>query len=467
MTTVLAALPLLITVGCMVGRMKAHLAAVVSVILTLVIALGPLHVGTAPLLAGLGQIMPTLLEVVAILLGGVLLSQLLTTVGAQGRIAGWIGRVNAGSPDRAALLMVLGVTPFAESVTGFGMGAVVATPLLLRLGFGATKSIILALLGLFLTTWGALAPGTLVAAALGGVDVADLAVRSGLLALWPILVAAVATLLIVNGRRISPLLLVEAVVLALLEWATLATANLLIGPALAGAIAGLVATLLMLGRLRLAGTSLAMDAETARSLLPYGILVVGLLGCTLGVRALGLTGPFTLLTHGSVWLGITCLSTGLLFRLPRDQALPSLLKAVRSWWRVAVATGCFLAFGALFTAAGMSSTLATALAGLGSGYLLLAPVLGGLSGFVAGSNAGANAMFSASQAQTAAAVGASTLQVVAVQNLTSGVLTIAAPSRVALAVTMSPQAQPGPAYRWLLGIGTVVVAGMAVASFLG
>lgn len=466
MTTVLAALPLLITVGCMVGRMKAHLAALVSVLLTTVIALWPLGVGPAPLLRGLGAIMPTLLEVVAILLGGVLLSQLLTTVGAQGRIAGWIGRVNAGSPDRAALLMVLGVTPFAESVTGFGMGAVVATPLLLRLGFGPTKSIILALLGLFLTTWGALAPGTLVAAALGGVDVHELAVRSGMLALWPILVAAVATLMIVNGPRLSPVLVGEAIVLALLQWAALAAANLVIGPALAGAIAGLVATLLMLGRLRLSGTSLSMDRETARSLLPYGILVVGLLGCTLAVRGFGLTGPLTLLTHGSVWLAITCLSTGLLFGLPAGQALPSLIRAVRSWWRVALATGAFLAFGALFTAAGMSSTLAAALAGLGDGYLLLAPVLAGLSGFVAGSNAGANAMFSASQAQTAAAVGASTLQVVAVQNLTSGVLTIAAPSRVALAITMSPEAKPGPAYRWLLGVGAVVVAGMAVISLV-
>lgn len=81
------------------------------------------------------EIAPLCVEVTLILLGGVLLNELRTAVGAQQRLGAWVAGL-CREPARAVVLVVLGVTPFAESVTGFGIGAVVAVPLLRQLGIG-------------------------------------------------------------------------------------------------------------------------------------------------------------------------------------------------------------------------------------------------------------------------------------------------------------------------------------------
>lgn len=52
--------------------------------------------------------------------------------GAGDRLASWVLTVSGDEGRR--LLVVLGLTPFVESVTGFGVGAIVAYPLLYRTG---------------------------------------------------------------------------------------------------------------------------------------------------------------------------------------------------------------------------------------------------------------------------------------------------------------------------------------------
>ena len=126
-----------------------------------------------------GQMGPTVLEVALILLGGVVLSVVMSRAGAQERIAGWLESVEPG-PDRIVtiLLLVFGLTPFMESVTGFGLGVVITAPLLVRMGLGPVKAVVTGLLGLVLVPWGSLAPGTLVAAELGGQGFAELGYRA-------------------------------------------------------------------------------------------------------------------------------------------------------------------------------------------------------------------------------------------------------------------------------------------------
>ena len=75
---------------------------------------------------------PVLIEVLAIVFGGLLLSEAMRRTGRQDVIASWLGRtLGTGTP--AALAVLHGVTPFAESVTGFGIGVTLAIPLLLHL----------------------------------------------------------------------------------------------------------------------------------------------------------------------------------------------------------------------------------------------------------------------------------------------------------------------------------------------
>ena len=136
-------------------------------------------VGAAQAEAAIGGMGPLVAEVAVILLGGVSLAEGMARSGAQDRIAAWLERAESGA-DRTVmlLLLVFGLTPFMESVTGFGLGVVITAPLLIRLGLTPVKAVVSGLLGLVLVPWGSLGPGTLVAAQLGGVGLDELGV-------WP------------------------------------------------------------------------------------------------------------------------------------------------------------------------------------------------------------------------------------------------------------------------------------------
>lgn len=470
MTAVLAALPLLVAVACLGLRMPAPRVALGSVAVALVVAWLRFPITGERALAAASGAWPTLLEVVTILFGGVLLAGVLAATGAQERIAAWIENAAAGEGQSAVLLMVLGLTPFAESVTGFGLGAVVAVPLLLHLGFGPLRSVVLGLMGLFLTAWGALAPGSLVAAQLGGVPLHDLGVRSALVAPVAIVATGFAALLVVHGRRITVAHVVELLLAGTALWAGLLVTNLVLGPALAGAIGGLCATAVCLLRFRLLhGADLRMDHATAKAFGPYAVLVTGLLVCTLALKGMGATGPVMLLTHGSVW-SLAASAYGMVtLGMTRTQAWGAVVAAARKWWPVGLATGGFLVLGTILTATGMSAEVARTLAALGPAYLFLSSFVAGIGGYIAGSNAGANAMFAASQAQAAAQLGVAKVHLLAIQNVGSGVLTIAAPTRVALATTMVPDdsgATARAATRMLLWLGLAVMVGLGLVGAL-
>lgn len=471
MTALLAALPLVVAIACLALRVSAPRAALASIAVAAVLTATAFRVPGRVLADRGWALLPTVLEVLGILYGGVLLAGILAATGAQERIARWIERACAGRGEDATVLMVLGLTPFAESVTGFGLGAVVAVPLLLHLGFRPVKAVTLGLMGLFLTAWGALAPGTLVASTLGGVSVSSLAVRSALIAPVAIVATGVAALLVVHGRRVRAGHLVELVLAGGALWGGLYAANALLGPALAGAVGGLCAAVVSLVRFRVvAHADLSLDGATARALVPYAVLVTGLLACTLAVQGLPAAHPARLLTHGSLWSLIACGVGMRLLGMRRAEATSAVAVALRKWWPVGLATAGFIVLGGLMTASGMSAEVARALAGLGPAYLFLSAVVGGLSGYVAGSNAGANAMFAASQAQAATQLGVAREHLLAIQNVTSGVLTIAAPSRVALATTMvedDAAATGRAATRTLLTLGGVVVVAMGLVGVFG
>ncbi|HJQ30397.1 MAG TPA: L-lactate permease, partial [Rubrobacter sp.] len=78
------------------------------------------------LFAGVG----TSAQVLYVLFGGLLLYNLLSAGGAVEAVSRFLGRLE---PDPAALAagVVVGVAPFFESVTGFGVAVVISAPILL------------------------------------------------------------------------------------------------------------------------------------------------------------------------------------------------------------------------------------------------------------------------------------------------------------------------------------------------
>src|SRR5699024_10032871 len=179
---------------CSSDLLRAGAAGLVSASLVAATVFRP---GAAEVSDATWQLGPLVIEVAFILLGGVTLSVVLSRTGAQDVIVDWLVRTDAG-PDRVVtiLLLVFGLTPFMESVTGFGLGVVITAPLRVRIVLTPVRAVVAGLRGLVLVPWGSLGPGTLVAAQLGGEDVTELGYRSAVLSL-PVLVVSMVTVLVV------------------------------------------------------------------------------------------------------------------------------------------------------------------------------------------------------------------------------------------------------------------------------
>ena len=397
-------------------------------------------------------------EVALIILGGLWLDELLRRSGARDRLGGWLGEVTT-DPGLRVLLVVLGVVPFAESVTGFGVGAIIGVPLLLGMGFGPGRAAVLALLGFVTVPWGALAPGTLIASRLTGVGFTELGVRSALLSLPVIAVCGLAALVIGTGwgpagRRAGSLALTGGTL-----WLGILGANRALGTPLAGALGALAAigAALLLARRaegRLPGARPVLAAW------PYGLLLALLL---LGQAGTALTGGPVAVILGSAatWLLVTCLVTA------RGGGRTALFASLPRWRPVALTTAAFLALGALMAASGMAAALAGAGAPAGDAYAGLAPWLGGVGGFLTGSNAGANALFATAQAEAARQTGLPVIDVVALQNVGAGLTTMASAARIQLTLSLlGPDARDQGIARPVLAIDAVALAALSAAGLL-
>jgi lactate permease len=461
LSVLLAAAPPLVAAALLLARVSPVRASLAA-LLTGVLALLAFPVALGSLIRAEGQALLTGLEVVLIVLGGVLLFELMAVGGAHDRLGAWAARLSS-DPGRRVLVVVLAVTPFAESVTGFGVGVIIAAPLLRRMGLDARRSATIALLGLVTVPWGALAPGTLVAARLGEVPVDDLGVASAVLSGPVFLVCGFTALWVALGPRAAARRLPDLVAVALALWVGIWGANVVVGTPLAGALGAGVALAAALGLvgLRERHGPPPLDRATARAVAPYGLLLGLLLGSRVTGALAGADGlAEALLLSPATWLGVTALATPALMGGPRRSGR-ALGVALERWRPVAVTTLAFLLLGGLMTVSGMASALAASGAGLGRAYLVLAPWLGGLGGFLTGSNAGANAMFAAPQAEAARALGYPLETLLAAQNVSASLLTMASAARAALVVALlGPDARGGV-------LGPVLAADAVVLVMLG
>jgi lactate permease len=399
------------------------------------------------------------LEVVAIILGGLWLDELLRRSGARERLSGWLAGVTA-DPGRRVLLAVLAVVPFVESVTGFGVGVIVGLPLLVEMGFSKRRAAVLSIMGFLAVPWGALAPGTLVAARLGGVGFDELGVRSAWLSLPLFTFFGVAALVVgVGWRGVAARLGTLAVAVGAL-WGGVLVTNLLVGTPLAGAAGSLAAlgALILVAR-RTDGPPPPLDRDLASAARPYGLLLVLLLAGQLAAELLGDGLAATVVGSPALWLAVTCLTT------TPGQRRAGLAAALPRWRPVALTTAAFLALGALMRASRMAGGLAGAGAALGPSYAGLAPWLGGFGGFLTGTNTGANALFAAAQAEAARRIGRPVLDLVGLQNVAASLATMASATRIQLALSLTgDEVEPAAILRPLL---LADAAALAVLSVIG
>ena len=429
----LAGLPIVALILMLVLRLHA----LPSVLIAILLALGltpwfPIEAAAVDEVAA--SLTGVAIAVAFIMFGGIIMSELLSVSGAQERISDWLNRA-AHSPDRAMLLLGLGIAPLAESVIGFGVGVIITVPLLMRLGLSATKSVSISLLGILFGPWGSLGPGLLITTGMSSLSITEIGVWIALFNLpAQLIMGAVMAVVGLGARgalRISGELLVTTVVM----WLALVAVNLWVNPALAGVIASIagITTLILIARLR-GNLVPPLDRATRQAFLPYGVVITSLLLATVVTSLWDLGEAEVILTSPALWIMATAFATPFLLRIPASSVGYCLRRGTRAWFVVCAITVLFIAFGGLLTANGMSETLATGAAQLGSGFLLILPAASFIGGYVTASNSGTAAMITQGITQTAAALEVSPAAMLGAQNAITGAAIMLSPSRFMLAL---------------------------------
>ena len=311
----------------------------------------------------------------------------------HGAIAGrdaMVGARGDGNDQLFTAAFLLG--PFAETVTGFCVGAIFALGVMRRAGVAPVPAAAMSLLTLALIPWGGLGPGTAVGAALSGVSGQELGARNAWIvaAELPLLLllfwrwSAAAGFAVTPGQRTVQMGWVVAIGASLVLWHRVAPWEL----------CGVLATGPLLAmRLLLADPPRNRRAwQMALSgALPYLLLTGVLLGSRLWREAPAWQ-PFAGLpplaaNHAMVAIALVAVLAALTRPSPGRVIADGLQRA----WRPALALLVFVLLSRFLSNAGIPQALAHALVGLfGPAAPYAAPLLAGVSAFFAGTNVGAN-----------------------------------------------------------------------------
>ena len=371
-------------------------------------------------------------RVLYILFGGLLLYNLLSAGGAVAEVSRFLGRLE---PERGALALgvVVGVAPFFESVTGFGVAVVISAPILLAAGFSPLKAAVLASWGQCAVPWGALGVGTVIGADLAGMGFGELSDLSAVLSLPLFPIYALAAAALADGWSGVKHHGLEATLLGVVAGVGTVATSLYLVPELSGALGGLAATVVFLirRRRRLAGLRVP-----ARSLAPYAFLLA-LLAAANASAAVGALledlGP--LFVGPGLPLLISCVFAALLMRLEGKEVGTAASGTLRQWLPTAGAVLTFVLAGQVVASSGAAALLATGAATVGRLYPAVGPVVGALGGALTGSNAASNALFMPLQVEAARNLGVSEAFTAAAQNVSGSHASLLAPQRVILAAS--------------------------------
>ncbi|MGE0574452.1 MAG: L-lactate permease [Reyranella sp.] len=447
MTTLLALLPLLIVIGLLAsGRASALVAGLAGLSATLAASV------TLLTDAGRGGEIGVLFvretsaglwlswHVIAIIASGMFFHRCLQARGAAAN-----GAALPANPRRLWSVCFL-LAPFAEAVTGFGIGYILALVALRRLGLGGLPALVLGLYSQSLVPWGALAIGTTVGAALAGLTPNQLGLGSAVLQV-PIHVfylvlywrfARDAGVAVPLFQKVDDALW-TALLLALV-WLF----NFYSDVEIAGAAA--TAVLLALRFWRDERPDGARLAATLRAQAPYVALTLALCATRLvpplrdvlkplwAIRPFDNQPAFAPLYAPSFWLVSIGLVVVVLARAPLGRVLG---ETARAAWRSCFVTLLFVVMAEFYVGTGMAQAIAEALrATAGRDAVAAVPLFAGVGGFLTGGAAAANAMLMPMVTALARAVAVDPAWIAAVQNSVCANLTMLSPIRVSMGAAL-------------------------------
>ncbi|MCL2309534.1 MAG: lactate permease LctP family transporter [Proteobacteria bacterium] len=490
-STLAAALPILFFIVVLaVFHWRLYWAALGTLLLAAVIAVAVYRMPAASVVAAVLYGFAYGLWPIVWVIGGVVFLYRLTVKSGQFEVIR--ASIVSVTPDARLQLILIGFAfnAFLEGAAGYGTPVAITAALLVGLGFDPLRAATLCLIANTApVAFGAMGTSVTVAAQVSHTDLATLTAITGtLLPLFSLL--TLGWIVVALGgwrgaRDIWPALLVASVSFA----GTMMATALWIGPQLPAILSSIacMVSLAVLSRFWQPAKPLLLREHTpiypamieappltarrtAYAWLPFGLLTAGVVvwgnksfqawfapGGVLSATTRWLEVPFL---HGVVYK-TTPVAEGMalypaVFRFDVFGALGTgiflsvLLSAVCLRWRpkfvlgvfretcvglwpTALTIGLMLAFATLSNYAGMSATLALALAESGKAYPLLAPTLGWLGVFLTGSDTSSNALFAPLQATVAHQIGVSDTLLVAANMLGGAAGKMISPQSIAVA----------------------------------
>lgn len=433
MSVLLAAVPIVVVIGLLLTRVPAWVPPVAGVATAILIGMTVLHAHVAELTEAVGGSMVTMLQVLAIIGGGVTLARVMDRTGAQKQLADWLA--TGGATLGSALMMANGVVPFMESVTGFGVSLIIGLPLTLAFGFTAYRAALITLMGIVIGPWGSMGPGTLLGAELAGQPLTEFGLATAVVNFPAVLISGLVTAFIaarsakVTGARMVGYLAVGALSGLVLGILVLVS-NLLLGTPVAGAVASAVMTI---GWLLVVRKGRLLPGPGG-SILPYAVLVFG----TIAGQLISAVIPIVWLTEIVASPALYAFAGVGVALAQYRQPTPGLASdSWALWLKTGIPTALYILFGVVMEGGHIAETLAQSLANLGNAYLFLMPVIGALGGYMTASGTGTNAMFGPTQVAVGGQLDVSSQWSMAMNNAAGCWGTIASPARIELAYQLS------------------------------
>ncbi|WP_155591184.1 L-lactate permease [Lysinibacillus cavernae] len=456
MLKVLLALLPLISIMLMIFVLKKSsiFTGIVASMLTATIALSPIFNSnindlTDPIIKSFF----TTSVIAYILFFGIFLFHLMDKAGAINGIA---SSITNATDDKIyqILILALGLSPLIESVSGFGLAVIVIAPLLIALGFSPIKSSLIALISLCIIPWGTLAMGTIIGATLGNVHLDKMGMGSALMCIPIYIYYAILVVYIGVGFSALKKRIVTILFVGFLLGASVWLCNRFVSVELAGLFGSLTVIsfifIMIRKRYKTYGTTqLAKKSDTIKNITPYLLLIVLLFTSRIVIPLKNyLSSTFTLtiekynfelsiLYSPGFFLFIVCIFTIFFYRLRALEIRNSVMLTFRKCYPVIITTFLYVVVSEIMSEAKMIQLLSLLAAqSFGQFYVFVSPLVGAIGGFLTGSNTASNTMFIRLQTETALHIGMSPILVACAQNVSSSLMTMVNPSRVALSCSV-------------------------------
>ena len=478
-----AVLPIIAFLLCLVAfKMKGITAGIIALVLQVAIAIWPFNMPIASVAgAGFVGVLTAIWPIAYIIVLAVLLYRLTVASGRFDTVRSSIAGISADQRIQV-LLVSFGFGAFLEGAAGFGVPIAICAALLVQLGFKPVKAAMLSLVAnVAAGAYGAIGIPVIVAAKVGGVNLADLSFDLVLVLQLISFATPFILVMILDGwrglRETFPITLAVSVTY------NVAQASLLIslGPELADILPGLLAmvAIVIMGRFW-KPTRIYREndcpaptpvKESFKKILvawsPFYILTAtifvwsippfkalfypdGLLSsCVMRFSLPGITG--VVVPSGAVnasaatWAFTPVNATGtailvaiiITFFTTPQLSLTNVLKTfvltMRDLWQSIVLIALILALANIANFSGGTASIGSALAAVGVAFPLLSPVIGWFGVFITGSVVNNNTLFAQLQSVTAAKIGVDPTLLVAANTAGGAVAKVISPQSIAIA----------------------------------